>query len=392
MPGRAPAVPPMSEPAVLLHRFARPWRTAFVLYAMGLTIATHWPRLALAPEVPASDKTLHMLAFGALTYLLWRARWLGGLLVIVLIAMGWSVLDEISQGIAYLNRHVTWLDGMANVLGVIIITAWLWALQPVGGPVNRMRLALHRFAFDQLFQSWRVWLLFIGVLLACAVPPVIVWPLLSPAHTARVIIISFTVCLMVSIALLVRLWRGQCKVVSGARPCFACGEPCTETAFNDVGHAPCPGCGADLHIAQWDDPSPPAAGMLMRILGQPALLTFLVLSVAVVLIPASAQIFEWSIKADPTSSAAPRIARFIGSLPPDVTAAIDLSLCLLLLAFATRLYRTRLARYYDRSIRCRKCGHDLRGTPTEQGVGRCGECGTPFVRTVPLPQSEEKKR
>ena len=132
--------------------------------------------------------------------------------------------------------------------------------------------------------------------------------------------------------------------------------------------------------------------MLMRILGQPALLTLLVLAAALVLIPASAQIFEWSIKADPTSSAAPRIARFIGSLPSDITAAIDLSLCLLLLAFATRLYRTRLARYYDRSIRCRKCGHDLRGTPIEQGVGRCGECGTPFVRTVPLPQSEEEKR
>ena len=382
----------MSESAALLRRFVRPWRIAFILYALALTVGTHWPKLALAPEVPASDKTIHLLAFAGLTYLLSRTRWLGAYLGVVALALAWSILDEISQGIPILNRHVAWEDTTANLLGVLIVAAWLWALHPVGGAVNRMRLALHRFAFDELFQSWRAWFLFIGVFLACSIPPAIVWPLLGPAHTARIIIISFTVWLMVSIALLVRLWRGQCRHVAEARLCLACGASCTNVAFDEKGRAPCPGCGAELHIAQWSDPSPPAAGMLIRIIGQPVLLTFIVLAVGFVLIAASAQIFEWSVQTDPTSGFAPRIARLISSLPSDLTASVDLALCLLLLAFATRLYRTRLARYYDRSVRCRKCGHDLRGTPTEQGVGRCGECGTPFVRMTPLPESEEESR
>jgi hypothetical protein len=382
----------MSERALLLRRFARPWRIAFVLYALALTIGTHWPKLVLAPEVPASDKTIHVLAFAGLTYLLARTRWLGAYLGAAALALAWSILDELSQGIPLLNRHVAWEDATANLLGVLIVTAWLWALRPVGGPVNRMRLALHQFAFDQLFQSWRAWALFIGVFLACAIPPIIVWPLLGPAHTARIIIISFTVWLMVSIALLLRLWRGQCRFVARARPCLACCASCADVSFDEKGRAPCLGCGAELHIAQWSDPSPPATGMLIRIIGQPALLTLLVLIFGFVLISASAYIFEWSVQTDPTSGFAPRIARFIGSLPPDLTASVDLALCLLLLAFAARIYRTRLARFYDRSLRCRKCDHDLRGTPTEQGVGRCGECGTPFVRMTPLPQLEEEKR
>ena len=40
-----------------------------------------------------------------------------------------------------------------------------------------------------------------------------------------------------------------------------------------------------------------------------------------------------------------------------------------------------LARGFGRA-RCPQCGHDLRGTPTVDGEGRCGECGTPFSRGV----------
>ena len=60
-----------------------------------------------------------------------------------------------------------------------------------------------------------------------------------------------------------------------------------------------------------------------------------------------------------------------------------LFLYLLLFAIAVRLYRGGLARYYDQALKCRKCAHDLRGTPTDgRGRGRCGECGTPFTRVT----------
>jgi hypothetical protein len=382
----------MSERATLVRRLARPWRIAFILYVVALTIGTHWPKLALAPEVPTTDKMVHMLSFGGLTYLLWRTRWVRAYSIAMPLVLIWSLLDEFSQGIPLLNRHVAWDDATANVLGVMIIAAWIWAMRPVGGPVNRMRIALQQFAFDRLFASWRAWALFIGVFLACAVPPAIVWGLLDPVRAARIIIIAAIVWFTVSIALLLRLWRGQIRLLAAMRPCLSCGASCAGVRFDRTGKAACPGCGVELHAAQWTDPTPPAPGMLMSILGRPALLTLIVILCLFALISVSAHVFEWSIIARPTSGFAPRIAQFFGTLPPDLTGAIDLALCLLLLALATRLYRTRLARYYDRSVRCRKCGHDLRGTPTQQGVGRCGECGSTFVRIRPWPESEEEAR
>ncbi|MDY7110528.1 MAG: hypothetical protein SYC29_18000 [Planctomycetota bacterium] len=380
----------MSERASLVRRFARPWRLAFILYASALTVGTHWPQLTLAPEVPASDKTIHLLAFAGLTYLLWRTRWLRAYGIVIPLAFLWSIVDELSQGIPILNRHVTWEDAAANALGVIVVAAWIRALRPVGGAVNRMRIALQQFAFDRLFASWRAWLLFVGVFLACAVPPLIVRPILDPIQTARVIIIAAVVWFLLSIVLLLRLWRGQIRDVVRTRPCFVCGVSCINVRFDRSGRAACPVCGVELHAGQWTDPTPPSFGMLLGILGRPILLTLIVLLFVFALISVSAHLFEWSLIAAPTSSLAPRIAHFVGTLPPELTRAVDLALCLLLLALATRLYRSRLARYYDRSVRCRRCGHDLRGTPTQKGVGRCGECGTPFVRMSPLPRSEEE--
>jgi hypothetical protein len=382
----------MSESASLLRRFAWPWRIAFILYAAALTTGTHWPNLKLAPEPVLNDKTIHILAFGGLVYLLWRTRWLSPRLLVVAIVLAWSALDEISQAIPSLNRTVAWDDAVANTLGIITAAAWLWALKPVGGPVNRLRLVLHRFAFDRLFRWWRVWGLFIGIFLACATPILVIGSLFSSAPLPPLIMLSVAAWLLASIVPLFRLWRSECRLVARTRPCFACGASCAGLTFDRTGRATCPVCSAEVHYAQWTDPAPPAPGTLLGILSRPALLTVIVILFIFALISVGAHVFDWSIIAQPASGLAPRIARFFGTLSPQLTEAIDLTVCLLLLALATRLYRTRLARYYDRSVRCRRCGHDLRGTPTERGVGRCGECGTPFVRITPLPQSEEQNR
>ena len=71
----------------LFRAHARPWRILFVAYAIGLTVATHWPDFRLAPEVPATDKSLHMLAFAGLAWLLWRTRWIRTRRVVALVGL-----------------------------------------------------------------------------------------------------------------------------------------------------------------------------------------------------------------------------------------------------------------------------------------------------------------
>ena len=112
-------------------RVAWPWRCVLLVYAVALTTATHWPQLKLRPDAPASDKLIHLLAFGGLTFLLWQTRWFRRRWTVVVIALVWSLLDELTQGL--MQRVVSGYDMVANVLGVLVAGAWLWALAPVGG-------------------------------------------------------------------------------------------------------------------------------------------------------------------------------------------------------------------------------------------------------------------
>ena len=97
------------------RRAGRAWRFGLIAYAIALTTGTHWPRLRLGPEVPATDKMIHLVAFGGLTLLLWRTRWIRHLGVLFVVCAAWSALDEVSQGLPVLNRFVSWYDIVANL-------------------------------------------------------------------------------------------------------------------------------------------------------------------------------------------------------------------------------------------------------------------------------------
>ena len=381
--------PPAPEAATSRRRLAASWQVAFALYALALTVATHWPAFVLAEQVPADDKLLHAAAFALLTWLLWRTRWIRSRSLVVLAAVLWSLLDECSQAIPILNRWATWDDAAANVAGALLAGAWLWTLRPVGGPINRMRLRLHDLAFDRLFQHPRAWLLFALMLLACAAPAAVAWTTLRPAGTRRVIAACAVVWILAAGFTLLRLWRRERQRLAAHRPCFDCGAPCPDIEFDTRGLGHCPVCGATLHLAQWNDPSPPRFRMLVGIIAEPlaiaAILAFLVL-LAILLSPLA---YALLLQHFPTAGAVPRAARFIGRLPSDLAFAADFALLFLLFAAAVRAYRARLARYYDSPLRCRRCGHDLHATPTSRGVGRCGECGTPFVRLDLQPPTPE---
>ena len=105
----------------------RAWiRAGFLLYAVALFIATHWPSLRIeSAHVPRPDLFAHVAAFGLWTLLCLACGWFGAalsrrnVLTSALLAMAYGVFDETTQGVPALNRHVSLSDAGANTLGVV---------------------------------------------------------------------------------------------------------------------------------------------------------------------------------------------------------------------------------------------------------------------------------
>lgn len=141
------------------------WKAAFVIYALLLTTATHWPRLQLGTEEsPWPDKLLHMLAFGGLAFLFIQTRWVRRIWLCALLITVWTLFDEFSQSLPILGRQASWGDALAGLMGIAVVVAWLWALGVIGGFANRLRLTQQRFLLAQLLEKPHNWL----ILSACA--------------------------------------------------------------------------------------------------------------------------------------------------------------------------------------------------------------------------------
>lgn len=100
---------------------------AFILYAIALTIATHWPRLTLGPDVPATDKEIHIVAFALATLLLWMTRWRTNFLTVAVVVIIWAGVDELTQAIPVIQRTCSWLDFLANLTGIALASFIIWA-------------------------------------------------------------------------------------------------------------------------------------------------------------------------------------------------------------------------------------------------------------------------
>lgn len=108
------------------HRLTVAARAAFVVFALVLVTLTHWPNLELDIEViERPDLVAHFGAFGLWTALLIGASFFGPMLSTRNIATAGAVacvyapLDELTQGIPGVNRHVSALDLLANLSGVV---------------------------------------------------------------------------------------------------------------------------------------------------------------------------------------------------------------------------------------------------------------------------------
>lgn len=352
-----------------LRRVAWPWRVVFVVYAIALTLGTHWPELRIAPG-PASDKVIHLLAFAGFTILLSCTRWLPATWMVGVIAAVFAALDELTQGLAVLHRWVSWEDLAVNELGVGVALLWARAAGPVGGPANRMRLAYRMYGWAELLLRPGVWgVLTLAGLAGAAIFGLVGWLLvvvlpLGPCEPPVIVIGALIGGAMAAqYVMLTAVWRRwQSAGRSAAEPCFRCGSPCQGVTFDDAGWGPCPSCASAIHRGQWLAPVEPQARALLGVAGFAAIFVIGITTVVMVL------------------NALYPYVPVPGTLTADTYVAFTLACVGGLGALYLRAVRSWFARLHDRQhLRCRRCRHDLRETPIEQGIGQCGECGVPFV-------------
>ena len=98
-------------------------RAAFVVYAIALTTATHWPGVTIEGPVPRPDVWVHVGAFGVWGALLVLTEWLGAPTarsagIAIILGIAWAAMDELTQPI--FNRQADWADWFADVGGVIL--------------------------------------------------------------------------------------------------------------------------------------------------------------------------------------------------------------------------------------------------------------------------------
>lgn len=123
-------------PGSLLHRWRRLIRGVFLLYALALVTATHWPNLKIEGPVERPDLWIHMTAFGLGVTLLalsglfgtvWSFRNIGASVGVGLV---YAAIDELTQAIPVLHRTAAFDDyladatGMVLAGGVLLLIAW----------------------------------------------------------------------------------------------------------------------------------------------------------------------------------------------------------------------------------------------------------------------------
>jgi hypothetical protein len=324
-----------------------------------------------------------------LTLLLWRSGWFGPRWLVAMIALAWAALDEVSQGIPILQRTVTWYDLLANVCGVTCAMAVLWAMGPLqsaeqlAGP-DRARARLFQYTFDDMFARRKPWLIGLACGLLCCMMILLARPLLPSPRAVG--IFGLLVVIVASHALYLvyrRIFFHDLRRVQRERPCLTCGARANAARLMRREECACSACGEDRFAGAYEMAPRPSLAAVLRISLFPALVAFagvVALFALVLLLPI---VYGWSIATPAGSRYVPRLAQLVGRVPPELSSAVDLTVYMLLISLVVRLWRRRFAAHVDQSVRCRTCGHDLHGTPTnERGEGHCGECGAAFVREV----------
>lgn len=119
------------------------WRrariAAFAAYALLIVTLTHWPGLTIEGPVARPDLWIHVGVFGGWTVLFAACGWFGpalsarNVLLSGAASLAYATVDEVTQGLPGINRHVAVDDWLANAAGIILATAGLLALGRFAG-------------------------------------------------------------------------------------------------------------------------------------------------------------------------------------------------------------------------------------------------------------------
>ncbi len=368
----APVPAPAGSPVA---RAAAARRRAFWVALAGLLVATHWPRLRVAPVDAPIDKLAHAAGFGSLAALCLLAfpripRW--GVAALML-ALG--AVDEWTQAIPVLRRSCDLDDWLADATGIVVALALHAALSPVGGAPARLLLARRRTASDLLLARPLNWLhlMTAAVLGAAAGAPLAVlidsWFVRKGPQPVQY---GFIGALLGAGVAVHALWeagvRSRLRRAEAERPCLGCGTSCD-------GGAACAACGRLRDTADWAPVASLDGGAELRACLLPVLVSvaaLVFLSTASIAVVTSLRLrVDLVMRAD----------TWYRTLPADGRILVDLSLLALLGAWALRRCRSRIARLVDRTgDSCTGCGFDLRATSSGTRIGGCPECGGGFVR------------
>jgi VanZ family protein len=362
-------------------------RAVFVAAAAVAFVGTHWPRLDLSAAGSPIDKFGHALCFGVLSLLLWRTGWLGRPWKMATVMVAWSVLDELSQAIPGLGRFADLEDWLADLIGITLATALIWALGPVGvaGGFARLLGARRACALDSLLAAPTAWL-HIGTaaaLGAAAGAPLGVlidsWFIRKgPLPWQYGFIGGVLGAGVAAHALLETGIRGRLRRLSAERPCLRCGCVPARGAASD---APCEACGAPRRASDWAPVAGVGGDVELRRCAMPVVLGL----AAIIVLNFSAIALLTALRT--RSALVLRFDTWVNLLPPDGRVLLDVTGVALVGAWTLRRCRTAVASAQDAAgATCLRCGYDLRATSDERGTGTCPDCGEAFVRLPPAAQ------
>lgn len=366
-------------------RGLRAWRILTTgAFALAFT-ATHWPKLVFGPEAP-SDKVLHAVTFGVLTFLLARARLVNHRALLLLAMVGFSVFDEATQSLPFIQRHTSVADWIADCIGIGVVWGVIAMQSRATTPIGKLRAALacaaQRAVLDRPF-NWMA-------LATSALLGVIVGFPLAIAFEHTVFLetrpwqTGFLGSVFFSIVALEIANRAACRAatarIAAHNLCFRCGASATNVTAGADDCGTCRACNAPWQRAQWVVPCDlfgrsrwQHAVMSLRSGAHGALYVLLALLALGSVIALAAQ---YIVPRGVSLSALAEIR--------EMRDVIVYALGILATAMIMSVMNSAHMRVREREgVRCLSCDFDLRATPACSGIGRCPECACEFARINP---------
>jgi len=368
----------LSDPAAIRREgTAWPWRIAFLLFTLFLLIATLWPGSGQPSSgLESPDKLLHFLCFGGLAFLLWMTNWIRRFWIVSLLAIAFTIFDELLQSLFSVNREASGADIAAGILGVLTASAWMSTFQTPEQLVTRQQDRRIHYILDEMLSRPVNWLL-IGA--AFSLPMVLIflvifylsWTLLGISIGNIALTIGVVIGLALALGMLLRLTPPFIETIDGQHPCFDCGAYLGDLELGENGLGHCTSCGHPVHASQWHHlpvPNIPVSAILGADgpVGIACMISYLVLAIVVgpLLLLASGHA---------------GLATAILYTGVGITGAM-----------CWQWYRTQRNVLVDQGgDRCIRCSNDLAAVDAEGGLGRCPGCQAIFARSLSIADDEQ---